>query len=412
MERNDTSESTNESPLKEEKMERLWTKSYINMLISMLFLFTSFYMLYPTLPLFIKEIGGNESQVGLMMGAFMLSAVIFRPIVGGLLDRFGRLPFIIGGVLFFSISMYLYNWVGGIVVLMTLRILHGMTWAVSTTSILTAITDMIPSGRRGEGLGWSGMAMTLAMAIGPMFGIWVAENLSYHSLFLFAFSLSVIALLLILGAKIPFQPQSSLRKMEFFEKSVLPVTITVFFLFIAYGGVTTFVPLFASSIGVNSGTFFLVYAFTLVLIRPIAGKLSDRYGESFVIGPALIITIIALAVIGFSNGLFGVLLAAILYGIGFGAAQPALQAATIRLVQPERTGVANASFTTATDLGIGLGAILLGWVSQHTSYQVLFIVSAVAVGFSLIMFHILVKRLLVSNSLHKVKASPFPSKTG
>lgn len=210
-------------------MERLWTKSYINMLISMLFLFTAFYMLYPTLPLFIKEIGGNESQVGLMIGAFMLSAVIFRPIVGGLLDRFGRLPFIIGGVLLFSISMYLYNWVGGIVVLMALRILHGMSWAVSTTSILTAITDMIPSGRRGEGLGWSGMAMTLAMAIGPMFGIWVTENLSYHSLFLFAFSLSVIAFLLILGANIPFQPQSSLRKMEFFEKSVLPVTITVFF---------------------------------------------------------------------------------------------------------------------------------------------------------------------------------------
>jgi len=96
-------------------MERLWTKSYINMLISMLFLFTSFYMLYPTLPLFIKEIGGNESQVGFMMGAFTLSAVIFRPIVGGLLDRFGRLPFIIGGVLFF---LYQCTFITGLVELL------------------------------------------------------------------------------------------------------------------------------------------------------------------------------------------------------------------------------------------------------------------------------------------------------
>jgi len=133
----------------------------------------------------------------------------------------------------------LYNWVGGIAVLVGLRILHGMSWAVSTTSILTAITDMIPSSRRGEGLGWSGIAMTIAMAIGPMFGIWVTENLSYHLLFLFAFCLSVIALVLILGAKMPFQLQSSSRKIRFFEKSVLPVTITVFFLFVAYGGVTT-----------------------------------------------------------------------------------------------------------------------------------------------------------------------------
>ena len=191
----------------------------------------------------------------------------------------------------------------------------------------------------------------------------------------------------------PFQPQSSSRKIELFEKSVLPVTITVFFLFFAYGSITTFFPLFADSIEVNSGTFFLVYAATLVLIRPIAGKLSDRHGESFVIVPALVVTILSLIVLGFSTGLFGVLVSAVLYGIGFGSAQPALQAAMIRLVRPDRLGVANASFTTACDLGIGLGAIILGWVSQHTSYQVLFTVSALSVAFSLLMFILLVKRM-------------------
>ncbi|NHN35656.1 MFS transporter, partial [Paenibacillus sp. S3N08] len=92
-------------------MERLWTKPFILMTIGNLFLFNAFYMLYPTLPLFIKQMGGNESQVGLAMGA-----------------------------------------VGGIVVLMGLRILHGMSWAVSTTATITAITDMIPSTRRGEGM--------------------------------------------------------------------------------------------------------------------------------------------------------------------------------------------------------------------------------------------------------------------
>lgn len=146
-------------------MERLWTKSFILMIVGMFFLFTAFYMLYTTLPVFIKEIGGNESQVGLAMGAFMLSSVIFRPFVGGLLDRFGRRPYIVWGLLLFVGAMYMYNWIGGIVVLMGLRLLHGMTWAVSTTAILTAVTDLIPSTRRGEGLGWSGMAMTLAMAM-------------------------------------------------------------------------------------------------------------------------------------------------------------------------------------------------------------------------------------------------------
>ncbi|PLR66988.1 MFS transporter [Bacillus sp. UMB0893] len=393
-------------------MERLWTKSFILMTIGMFFLFTAFYMLYPTLPLFIKERGGSESQVGLAMGVFMLSSVIFRPFVGGLLDRFGRRPFIVWGLLFFAVAMYIYNWVGGIVVLMLLRILHGITWAVSTTAISTAVTDLIPSTRRGEGMGWSGMAMTLAMAIGPMFGLWVTQNLSYHSLFLFAVVLSATALVLTFVAKMTFTPQTGSKKIELFEKTLFPVTVSVFLLFIAYGGITSFVPLFADSINVNSGTFFLVYAATLVLIRPLAGKLSDKYGETFVIIPAIVVTISALVVLSFSTNLFGVIISAIMYGIGFGSAQPALQAATISLVSPERTGVANASFSTGADLGIGLGAIMLGRVSQYSNYQVLFTVSAVSVAFSLLLFIFFVKRSLKNKGFSPQNTGSLASKSG
>ncbi|WP_410511224.1 MFS transporter [Paenibacillus sp. BR2-3] len=391
-------------------MERLWTKPFILITIGNLFLFNAFYMLYPTLPLFIKQMGGNESQVGLAMGAFMLSAVIFRPIVGGLLDRFGRRPFIVWGLLLFILAMYMYNWIVGIVVLMGLRILHGMSWAVSTTSILTAITDMIPPARRGEGMGWFSTSMTLAMAIGPMFGIWITQNLSFSALFLFAVVLSTAALLLMVGAKMPFRPQSGARRIELFEKSVMPIAASVFFLFVAYGGITTFVPLFADSIQVNSGAFFLAFAATLALSRPISGKLSDRYGEVFVIVPALVISICSLIVMSLSTSLIGVLVSAVLYGIGFGSAQPALQAATIRLARSDRIGVANASISTANDLGIGLGAIMLGWVSQYTSYQVLFAVSAVSVAFSLLLFIFFVKRLLNNKELNPLNTNPLPSK--
>ncbi len=387
-------------------MERLWTKSYIFMITGMFFLFTAFYMLYPTLPLFIKENGGTESQVGLAMGAFMLSSVIFRPFVGGMLDRFGRRPFIIWGLLLFAATMFMYNWVSGLAVLMVIRILHGFTWAFSTTSISTAVTDLIPTTRRGEGMGWSGMAMTVAMAIGPMLGLAIANNSSYESLFGFAVLLSVAALALTFGAKIKVTPIANSRKIELFDKSVFPITLSVFLLFIAYGGITTYIPLFADSIKVNSGTFFLVYAATLVLTRPIAGKLSDRHGEAFVIIPAQVITISALIILSFSTNLLGIIISAIMYGIGFGSAQPALQAATIRLVSPDRTGVANASFATGADLGIGLGAMMLGWISQYMSYQALFTVSAVAVVFSLLVFIFLVKRLLYNDSIpHNNKAA-------
>ncbi|GMA63032.1 MFS transporter [Alicyclobacillus fastidiosus] len=392
-------------------MERLWTKPFILTTLGTLFLYTGFYALYPTLPLFIKHIGGNEAQVGLSMGVFMLSSVIFRPMVGGLMERFGRRPFIALGLILFILTMYLYNWIGGIVALMGLRVLHGMSWAVSTTANSTAVADMVPSSRRGEGMGWFGISMTLAMAIGPIFGLWVIQNQSYHALFLFGVGLSVVALLLMLGAKMPFQPQSDTRKIELFEKSVLWVAASNFFLFIAYGSITTFVPLFTNSIKVNSGAFFLVYAATLALSRPIAGKLSDRYGETLVIVPALAITMLALIVLSFSTGLFSLLASAVLYGIGFGSAQPSLQAVTIHLARPDRIGVANASLSTATDLGIGLGAIMLGWVSQYTSYKVLFLVSAVSVAFSLALFTFFVKRLLKGKGLRPLNSGSLPSET-
>jgi len=338
-------------------------------------------------------LGGTEAQIGLVIGAFSLSAVIFRPLVGVLLDRFGRRLFIAWGLFLFAVAMYLYGWAGGVIALLGLRILHGMAWAIATTAILTAITDIIPPPRRGEGIGWFSASITLAMAIGPILGIWVTQNLP-GQLFLVASGLCAVALLLTLGAKLPFQPPAGARAIVLLEKSALPVAAAALLLFIAYGGVIAFVALFADSIRVNPAAFFLTFAATLALSRPLAGKLSDRYGEISVIVPAVVIKILALLTLSFSTGLSGVLVAAVLYGIGFGSAQPALHAAIIRLARPDRRGAANASFGSAADLGIGLGAIMLGWVSQHTSYQVLFTVSAVPVALSLIIFALFAKRLL------------------
>ena len=387
-------------------MERLWTKPFVQMTLGMLFLFTGFYLLLPTFPLFIKQLGGNESQVGLTVGMFTLSAVVFRPAVGVLLDRYGRRPFLFWGLLFFVVSMILYDWAGGIAALLVLRFFHGASWAFSTTAIGTSITDVIPPARRGEGMGWSGMATTAAMAIGPMVGIWVIQNYSFQLLFIIAACLSAVALLFSVATKIPYQPKAEAKRLVIFEKSTLPVTAALFFLTVSYGGITTFLPLFAQSIEVNAGAFFLVYAVTLTLTRPIAGQLSDRRGESSVIMVSLLVTMTALFVLIFTRGFAGVIASAVLYGLGFGAAQPALQAANLRLAHPEKRGVATASFMTAFDLGIGLGSIALGWISQYTGYTALFAVCAVSVAASLMIFAALARRLLPKNGVSARQKEP------
>lgn len=135
------------------------------------------------------------------------------------------------------------------------------------------------------------------------------------------------------------------------------------------------------------------------MIRPLAGKLSDRFGEAAVIIPSLIITALSLLLLSLSDSLVGLIAAAILYGIGFGSAQPALQAATLRIAPEDRRGAANASFMTAFDLGIGLGAIILGWISEQTGYPLLFAIASVSVVVSLVIFALFVKRLLRTDAV-------------
>ncbi|CAG7646008.1 Staphylopine export protein [Paenibacillus solanacearum] len=378
-------------------MERLWTRPFIQMTVAMLFLFTALYLLLPTMPLYIKQLGGSESQVGLAAGAFTLAAVVFRPIVGGLLDRYGRRPFMIWGLLVFALSMYAYDWIAGIAALLALRVLHGVSWAFSTTAVGTTITDIIPASRRGEGMGWFGMAMTGAMAIGPVLGIWLMNNHSSRVLFFAAAASTAIALLVAYATKIPFQPKAGAGRIALFEKSVLPVSAATFFLAVVYGGITAFVPLFSESIQVNPGTFFLVYALALTAIRPVAGKLADRKGAAYVIVPSLIVTGLALLTLSAAAGLVGIILAAVLYGIGFGSAQPALQAANLRLADPDKRGAATATYMTAFDLGIGLGSIVLGWVSQYAGYPFLFAISSISVVISLILFLLFVRRPLTAS---------------
>ncbi|MGE7825575.1 MFS transporter [Paenibacillus sp. NPDC093718] len=376
-------------------MECLWTKSFIGLTLSMFFLCLGFYLLLPTLPLYLKNLGLGESQLGFIIGSFTLTAVIVRPFIGGLLDRFGRRYFVIAGLILFAIAMVLYNWASGIFMLILLRILHGSGWAISSTSIGTAITDIIPARRQSEGMGWYGISTSVSMAIGPVLGVWMIQIYSFRHVIVLASCLSVAAILIALVTKVPAIRSENKRRVVFFDKSILPISASILFLSLTYGGITTFLPLFAGSIQVNAGTFFLVYAVALTVTRPVAGRLADRYNEGTIIILSMILAIIALLILSLSDGLMGILVSAILYGIGFGSALPTLQAATLRLVSPVHKGMANASFLTALDLGIGLGSILLGFISQRFGYPVLFASCAVSGFIAVLIFIGFVRRTLL-----------------
>lgn len=119
----------------------------------------------------------------------------------------------------------------GLIALVVFRVIHGVSWGVSTTAVLTTVTDLIPEKRRGEGLGWSGMAMTISMAIGPMIGVWFVEGFSFTFLFVSGTIIALVALVLASQVNVAFaKPVSSEKKLILFDKQIIPISVSTFFL--------------------------------------------------------------------------------------------------------------------------------------------------------------------------------------
>lgn len=145
----------------------LWTRPFILIILVNFMMFSSMYVLLPTLPVYAQRIGGNETVAGLIVGLFTISAVVMRPISGNLLDRKGRKVLLNAGILIFLFSALAYNLASVILVLLALRVVHGAGWGVMTTAAGTIASDIIPAPRRGEGMGYYGVSSTVAMSLGP-----------------------------------------------------------------------------------------------------------------------------------------------------------------------------------------------------------------------------------------------------
>lgn len=341
---------------------KLFTKNFILTSLSTFTLFTSFYFLLITLPFYIQKLGGSESEIGYIIGVFTISAVFLRPFIGREVDKHGRKKLLVAGMVVFFLSMMLYNYTNDVTSLLLLRILHGIGWGAVTTAASTLIADIAPPARRGEAMGIFGMSSNVAMAIGPVLSMILLKAYDFPVLFSVSAAIALISLLLVLpiSEKVVKRPETPLFSKEALFPSALMFTISL-----TYGSIVSFLPLFQEKQGIaNAGIFFSVFAITLILVRALAGKLSDIKGRKFVIVPGMIIITLGLWFVATANSLTTFLAAALLYGLGFGLFHPTLMALLVDRVSPQGRGAAMGTFSAAFDLGIGVGSIIMGIVLQ------------------------------------------------
>lgn len=375
---------------------QLWNKSFILCLANNLFLFVFYFAQTTILPIYIlKDLHGSLAQAGLAMTLFMVSSIAVRPFSGLIIEKFGRKKTLFVSEFLFCLFSIAYIFADNLEVLLWLRFLHGIWFSILTTVTVPIANEFIPDSRRGEGMGYFVMSVNLGIVLGPLIGLSLIQPLSY------AVVASILAAIVCLGfvfcflipinkttSNTPAPQKRQLSIHDFIEKKALPVSIMAMMVSFAYASIMSFISTYSASKNLlaYASLFFIVFAISMMSLRPFTGKIYDRKGPSYVIYPALVLFSVGLIVLSQINSLIGFILAAIFIGMGFGSVQPCLQTLAIQRAAPQRIGHATSTFFTFYDLGIALGSILLGILITAQGYSMSYILCAVIVLLSLLFY--------------------------
>ncbi|MGZ0084641.1 MFS transporter [Caldibacillus thermoamylovorans] len=392
-------------PVVKEQKETIWTRNFLFICLANFFVFLGFQMTLPTIPLFVEHLGGNDQLIGLVVGIFTFSALVVRPFAGHALETQGRRFVFLLGLLIFVISVGSYSLISSIFFLFFMRVIQGIGWGFSTTASGTVATDIIPASRRGEGMGYYGLSGNIALAFGPSLGLALAASIPFNRLFLICAALGVASLAF--AAAITYKKAEAKHgqkesKWDLYEKTALIPSVLLFFLTVTFGGIASFLPLYTAQKNIGGlQLYFLLYALALMVTRTFAGQWYDRKGHRAVFLPGAGLILLAMLLLAWLPGEWALLAAAVLYGFGFGMVQPGLQAWSVERAPVHRKGMANATFFSFFDLGVGVGAMVFGQISHWFGYPAIYLSAACSVLVSMFVYLAVLR-----------KEQPFPPRQG
>lgn len=344
-------------------------RQFVLLSVSSFLFFSSFNMLIPELPAYLSSMGG-EQYIGLIISLFTLTAGLSRPFSGKLADRIGRVPVMLVGVIVCTSISLLYPLLATIGGFLLLRFLHGFSTGFTPTGTSAYIADVVPFQRRGEALGLHSLFASLGMAAGPALGGWIAAHAPINVLFFSSAAVSGLSALLLtrLRETLP-EPQRmkwsflKLRKDEIIERRVLNPSIILMLAVFSFGTILTLIPEVSAHLGMkNKGLFFAVFTLSSLTIRLLAGRASDRFGRVPVLQGATATMMVAMLTIAFAESVATLMTGAVFFGFAIGMASPTVAAWTIDLADENHRGRALATMYIALEAGIGLGALVSGWL--------------------------------------------------
>lgn len=357
-------------------MERLWTFNFIKACLANFLLFFAFYLLIPVFPMYlIDTFGASKSTIGIVLSSYTVAALLIRPMSGFVLDMIQRKPLYLAAFFVFVVTFVSYPLALTLGMFMVFRILHGFAFGFVTTAGNSLVVDILPASRRGEGLGFFGIANNLAMVVGPMTGLMLQSRFGYLIIFYLAITTGLIGFVfatLIKVDKVTTEREKAPLALDrFFLLKGTQAGITLMLTGIPYGMFITYLAVYGLELGIRSdlGLFFTLLAVGLIGSRLFSGKMVDRGHLTRAIEYGLIISVAGMLLLAslqrFSfthpalvEVLF--LIIPIILGTGYGLMFPAYNTLFMNLAPHNRRATASSTFMTSWDIGIGAGLILGG----------------------------------------------------
>ena len=403
-------------------MEKLWNRNYCKVMVANFTLFFAFYVLTPLLPLYLSEhFGATKDVIGLVLSGYTITALLFRPFSGYVVDSFPRKMVLMVSFSAFAIFFAGYLAASTLLLFMLVRTLHGGPFGMLTVANSTVAIDVLPSSRRTEGIGYYGLSNNLAMAIAPTVGIYVYKySQSFELLFWIALVVAccgwIVDSTVDLKSKDIVKNKSKLSLDRFFLMKGWLLGVNMVTFGFSFGVLSNYLAIYGKEVmGITggTGTYFMLCSIGLILSRLQGGKalrqgrLTHNAGEGMVISLIgytffiLMPTLNQLSIVNYQLSIvFGYYGSALLIGLGNGHMWPAFQNMTINVAENNQRGTANSTILISWDIGMGLGILLGGVVSELAGYGAAFWTVVVVNATGVIMFFTATKQFFLSRNLN------------
>jgi MFS family permease len=339
-------------------------------------------MIMPELPGYLTKMGAGH-LLGYIIGLFTLGAFFSRFFSGRIADRAGRKVVMIFGTVVAALAGFAYVLVGyaheglvgdpetamcGVWLFLGLRVLHGLSTGFRPTGTSAFLTDIMPIERRGEALGYLGVAGNAGMAGGPALGSYLAVEYGYDAMFLTSSALGIIALLFTLklpeslpNARKVIWDDLNIFKGGVIEKAAWPAAVFLLPIAVAFGVFLTITPDFVEGLGYKyKGMFNTIIVAASISMRFIAGKASDKYGREPLLILGGFLLLIGMGIMSISTTKLMAALGGIVYGLSIGVNMPTIFAWTADLSPKGRVALGLGTMLMALEIGIGSGAFISG----------------------------------------------------